>query len=101
MLPESSWEFRGKLVDGFKVVYWAYATEMEEGAMLNGFHFRHTWFFAIFWFSAALVLANFGHYVLFRVLRRNEAAVKGFGWGLQRHLGSPARAPEHFSPYCE
>ena len=60
--------------------------------MLSDFHFRHTWFFAIFWFSAALVLANFGHYVLFRVLRRKEATTTGLGWGLQRHLGRPARA---------
>lgn len=60
--------------------------------MLNEFHFRHTWFYAIFWFSTALVLANFGHYLLFRVLRRKESATAGPGWGLQRHLGRPSRA---------
>jgi small-conductance mechanosensitive channel len=56
------------------------------------FHFRHPWFFAIFFFCAALVLANVVHYILFRVLRRKEAESKGLGWGLQRYLSHPARA---------
>ncbi|WP_353070099.1 mechanosensitive ion channel [Tunturibacter empetritectus] len=55
-------------------------------------HFRHTWFFAIFLFCAAIVLANVVHYVLFRLLRRKEEKSKGLGWGLQRYLGKPARA---------
>jgi small-conductance mechanosensitive channel len=55
-------------------------------------HFRHTWFFAIFLFSSAIVLANVVHYVLFRILRRREEENKSLGWGLQRYLGKPARA---------
>lgn len=56
------------------------------------FHLRHGWFFVIFLFSSALVFANAIHYVLFRLLKRKEAAGSGFGWGLQQHLGRPARA---------
>jgi small-conductance mechanosensitive channel len=56
------------------------------------FHLRHGWFFVIFLFCAALVLANAIHYVVFRVLRRNAAAGPSTGWGLQQHLGRPARA---------
>jgi len=56
------------------------------------FHLRHGWFFAIFLFCAAIVLANVVHYILFRVLRRKEEESKNFGWGLQRYLGKPARA---------
>ncbi len=60
--------------------------------MLAIFHFRHGWFFAIFVFCSVLVLANVVHYILFRVLRRKESRVHGIGWGLQKHLGKPARA---------
>ena len=61
--------------------------------MPDQFHIRHTWFFAIFLFCAALVLANVVHYVLFRIARRKEAEDRsGILWGLQRHLGRPARA---------
>jgi small-conductance mechanosensitive channel len=63
-----------------------------EPLMIADFHFRHGWFFAIFFFCAAIVLANVVHYVLFRVLRRKEAEGKGLGWGLQRYLSHPARA---------
>jgi small-conductance mechanosensitive channel len=56
------------------------------------FHFRHGWFFAIFLFCSAIVLANVVHYVLFRLLRRKEEENKSLGWGLQRYLGYPARA---------
>jgi small-conductance mechanosensitive channel len=59
--------------------------------MLAIFHFRHGWFFAIFVFCSMLVLANVVHYVLFRVLRRKESAIHALGWGLQKHLGKPAR----------
>jgi small-conductance mechanosensitive channel len=55
-------------------------------------HFRHTWFFVIFLFCAAIVLANVVHYALFRLLRRKEEQSKSLGWGLQRYLGKPARA---------
>jgi len=62
--------------------------------MLATFHLRHGWFFAIFVFCAALVVANLVHYVLFRVLRRKEQSGRGIGlgWGLQQYLGRPARA---------
>ena len=60
--------------------------------MLAHFHLRHGWFFAIFVFCAALVVANLVHYVLFRVLRRKEEKGLRVGWGLQRYLGKPARA---------
>jgi len=60
--------------------------------MIAAFHSHHAWFFAIFFFCAALVLANVVHYVLFRVLKRKETQMAGMGWGLQRYLGHPARA---------
>jgi small-conductance mechanosensitive channel len=56
------------------------------------FHFRHGWFFAIFVFCSMLVIANLVHYILFRVLHRKEAISNPLGWGLQQHLGKPARA---------
>jgi small-conductance mechanosensitive channel len=56
------------------------------------FHLRHGWFFAIFVFCSVLVIANVVHYILFRVLRRKESISHPLGWGLQQHLGKPARA---------
>ena len=56
------------------------------------FQLRHGWFFAIFVFCSMLVLANVVHYILFRVLRRKESISHPLGWGLQKHLGKPARA---------
>jgi small-conductance mechanosensitive channel len=56
------------------------------------FHLRHGWFFAIFVFCSVLVIANVVHYILFRVLRRKESTSHPLGWGLQQHLGKPARA---------
>ena len=61
-------------------------------SVLAIFHFRHGWFFAIFVFCSVLVLANVVHYVLFRVLRHKESTIHALGWGLQKHLGKPARA---------
>jgi len=56
-------------------------------------HFKHGWFLAIFIFCAALVLANLIHYIIFRIARRKSAQTHiGLGWGLQKHLGRPARA---------
>ncbi len=55
------------------------------------FHFRHGWFAAIFFFCGALVLANVAHWILFRIVRRKEVGAGGWGWGLQEHLGKPAR----------
>src|ERR1700712_5401224 len=61
--------------------------------MIDLFHFQqHRWFFAIFLFCTALVFANLVHYVLFRLLQRKEVEGHTLGWGLQRHLGAPARA---------
>jgi small-conductance mechanosensitive channel len=59
--------------------------------LLATFHFQHGWFFAIFFFCTAIVLANTVHYILFRVLRRKEEESKSVGWGLQRYLGKPSR----------
>lgn len=59
--------------------------------MIENFHFRHGWFFAVFFLCGALVLANVVHYVLFRVLRHKETKSEWTGWGLQRYLGAPAR----------
>jgi small-conductance mechanosensitive channel len=63
-----------------------------EAMSFSFFHFRHGWFFAIFLFCSAIVLANVVHYILFRVLRRKEQEGQNFGWRLQRYLGKPARA---------
>jgi small-conductance mechanosensitive channel len=61
--------------------------------LLADLHFRHGWFFAVFLFCTAIVLANVVHYVLFRVLRRREAESKErIGWGFQRYLSHPARS---------
>ena len=53
-------------------------------------HVRHRWFLVVFFVCAAIVCSNAVHYILFRILRRKEQAT--LGWGLQRHLGRPARA---------
>jgi small-conductance mechanosensitive channel len=53
---------------------------------------HHRWFLVVFLFCGALVLASLVHYVLFRLLKRGEAGGKTLGWGLQKHLGGPARA---------
>jgi small-conductance mechanosensitive channel len=55
-------------------------------------YLHHRWFFVVFLFCGALVVANLTHFVLFRLLRRKEAAGPRAGWGLQQHLGRPARA---------
>ena len=60
--------------------------------MMQLLHFKHPWFFVIFLFCSAMVLASVVHYVLFRILRRKEFAGQTLGWGLQKHLGAPARA---------
>jgi len=60
--------------------------------MLAHFQFLHGWFFAIFWFCTAVVVANLVHYILFRILRRKETESHTLGWGLQRYLSHPSRA---------
>ncbi len=53
---------------------------------------HHPWFVVIFLFCGALVLANLVHFLIFRLLKRDEAVGKRLGWGLQKRLGRPARA---------
>ena len=60
--------------------------------IIAAFQANHAWFFVIFFFCAALVVANVVHYILFRVLKRKEDKHIGSGLGLQQHLGKPARA---------
>jgi small-conductance mechanosensitive channel len=56
--------------------------------------FKHTWFFTVFVSCGIIVLANVGHYVIFRVLKKKEQQGSGFGtgWGVNRYLSHPARA---------
>lgn len=54
-------------------------------------HLRHPWFFVVFLFCAAIIVANLVHYLLFRLTKREGL------WGLRRdaarkHLTRPARA---------
>jgi small-conductance mechanosensitive channel len=60
-------------------------------AATDALHIRHRWFLAVFLICAAIVLSNAVHYIVFRLLRRKEAQSTTLGWGLQRHLGRPAR----------
>ena len=64
----------------------------KEGLPVTAMYEHHRWFFVIFLFCGALVVANLLHFVLFRLLRRKEVAGEKIGWGLQQHLGRPARA---------
>src|SRR5258707_8570191 len=61
---------------------------------MSSLHIKHGWFFAIFLFCGALVLANIVHYIIFRIARHRAAqsSAPHIGWGLQKHLGRPARA---------
>jgi small-conductance mechanosensitive channel len=59
---------------------------------MTAFHFRHGWFFVIFLFCGAIVFANLFHFVLFRLVRRQEATSGTTGLGLRTHLAGPARA---------
>jgi small-conductance mechanosensitive channel len=60
--------------------------------VISTIYMHHRWFFVIFIFCAALFLANALHFILFRLLRRRGPTELKIGWGLQKHLGSPARA---------
>ena len=59
---------------------------------MTAMYLHHRWFFFVFLFCGVLVLANALHFALFRLLRRKEVTATKAGWGLQRHLGRPARA---------
>lgn len=62
--------------------------------MFRLLHIWHGWFFALFLFCAALVFSNGLHWILFRVLRRQqvEDTARARGFGLRKYLGNPARA---------
>jgi small-conductance mechanosensitive channel len=53
---------------------------------------HHGWFLAIFLFCAAICLTNAAHWLIFRLLRRKEAASDTPGWGIQTYLARPSRA---------
>ena len=57
-------------------------------------HIWDGWFFALFLFCTALVLANVFHWIVFRILRRKQeqTAHRGLGLGLNTYLAHPARA---------
>ena len=57
-------------------------------------HAWHGWFFALFLFCGALVFSTMMHWLLFRILRRQQAekSSQTLGWGLHKHLGGSARA---------
>lgn len=59
-------------------------------------HLWHGWFLFLFLFCAALVFSNGVHWILFRLLRREQQEQGpgrlGFGLHLQQHLAKPARA---------
>src|ERR1019366_3610144 len=50
------------------------------------------WLYAIFLFSAVVVFGNGIHYVLFPLLRRQEAKSRVKSLGLRQYLAKPARA---------
>ncbi len=62
-----------------------------EGLPVTAMYEHHRWFFVVFLFCGALVLANVLHFVIFRLLKRKEVAGTRVGWGLQQYLGRPAR----------
>jgi hypothetical protein len=52
---------------------------------------RHDWLYVIFLFSAVVVFGNGIHYMVFRFLRRGQAAALRRGLGLRKYLALPAR----------
>ena len=53
---------------------------------------RQDWLYAIFLFSAVVVFGNGIHYVLFKLLRRNQTELQRRNLGLRTHLANPSRA---------
>jgi small-conductance mechanosensitive channel len=53
---------------------------------------QQDWLYAIFLFSAVVVFGNGIHYLVFRLLRRQQAATSRRSLGIQRFLAWPARA---------
>jgi small-conductance mechanosensitive channel len=53
---------------------------------------RNDWLYAIFLFSAVVVFGNGIHYLVFRLLRKEQAAARRRNLGLRRYLAVPARA---------
>lgn len=52
---------------------------------------RNDWLYAIFLFSAVVVLGNGIHYVVFRYLRKGQTTARRHNLGLRRYLALPAR----------
>jgi small-conductance mechanosensitive channel len=53
---------------------------------------QQEWLYAIFLFSAVVVFGNGFHYLVFRLLRRQQAATPRRSLGIQKFLAWPARA---------
>jgi small-conductance mechanosensitive channel len=58
---------------------------------MGSIHVRHTWFFVIFLFCSAFVLANVVHYLLFR-FKGKKREYSGVRLAVRRHVAKPARA---------
>ena len=52
---------------------------------------RQDWLYGIFLFSAVVVFGNGIHYVVFRLLRRNQSETQRRGLGIRKYLAWPAR----------
>jgi small-conductance mechanosensitive channel len=52
---------------------------------------RQDWIYGVFLFSAVVVFGNGFHYVVFRLLRKQQAESKRRSLGFQQHLAWPAR----------
>jgi len=50
------------------------------------------WLYAIFLVTAVVVLGNGVHFLVFRLLRKEQAAAKRRNLGLRRYIALPARA---------
>jgi small-conductance mechanosensitive channel len=57
-------------------------------------HVWHGWFIALLLFCAALTFSNGLHWLLFRIIRRQQidGTSPTLGWGLRKYLANPARA---------
>jgi small-conductance mechanosensitive channel len=52
---------------------------------------KQDWLYAVFLFSAVVVFGNGIHYVVFRLLRRNQTETQRRSLGLRKFLANPAR----------
>jgi small-conductance mechanosensitive channel len=53
---------------------------------------QQDWIYGVFLFSAVVVFGNLIHYILFRILRREQSETHTRGFGLVLYLAKPARA---------